>query len=107
MINLPCNIHVLIPALSAARELLHLGHGFDLDTAGCDCISGMLILATTHGDFLCHTECLILPLVWTIKLLNLFSVSIRDALSEPGCTAHLSYIYNIFRGFLTCKFCAR
>jgi hypothetical protein len=50
MIILSCNIHVLVLALAAAGKLLvlvmlHLGHGFHLDTAGCYCISGMLHVA--------------------------------------------------------------
>jgi hypothetical protein len=44
MINLSCNIHVLVLALAAAGKLLvlHFGHGFHLDTAGCNCISDIL-----------------------------------------------------------------
>jgi hypothetical protein len=62
------------------------------------------VLATAQDDFLCHTKFLILLLVCTM---NLFSVLIRDAISEPGCTGtfvvHLQYILNL----LTCKVCAR
>jgi hypothetical protein len=44
-----CYIHVLILSLGELLVLvmLHLGHGFDLDTAGCHCIPG--ILRTGNG----------------------------------------------------------
>jgi hypothetical protein len=68
--------------------VLHFGHGFHLDTAGCNCISDILHIGNDARWF---------PSCRTMKLLNLLSVLIRDLVSVPGCTTHLCRIfYNTF-----------